>query len=837
MQILFQDIRYGLRVMLKSPGFTAVAVLTLSIGIGVNVGVFTLIHAIMLQSLPVANPNQLYRLGDNNNCCQMTGLEDSWTLYSYPLYRQLRDETSAFTDIAAFQTDPSDLSVRRPGGDGPAQPYRGEFVSGNYFRMFGIKASVGRIFIPSDDVPAAPPTVLMSYRTWQQDFGLDTKIVGSTVTINGQPFTVVGIAPPGFFGDTLRSDPPDVWLPLSTEPRLTKDSQLERADLEWLYSIGRLKSGALARAVQAQLTLELQRWLEQTAAVHDRNEIKRQHITLTPAAGGVDRMREDYAQGLELLALIAGLVLVITCANLASLLLTRGVSRSGQLAVRLALGAPRHRILREGVIESLLIGIIGGAVGLLVSTLLTRAVLVLAFSGASTLPIGSAPSLPVLVFALLLSMLSGVVFGMVPAWVACRTDPASALQSGLRTVTSRSRIRGALVTLQVAISVVLVTAAGLLALSLRNLHTQNFGFETSGRLIVRVDPSLAGYTRDRLSGLYSQLQERLERIPGVRSASFSNYSPMQGQNWNESIYVEGHPPNNWGRDTNSSLNRVGPHYFTTIGTHLLRGRSIEEVDTASSSRVAVVNEAFVREFLPGQDPIGQHFGIGDARNSGDYEIVGIVEDSKYQDARVPAYAMAFMPMLQSPPGAPVNDGSIYINDIELDAAGSLQNLEPSVRRAIAEIDPNLAILQMTSFTDQFSRNFGQDTLITRLTEFFGILALILAAIGLYGITSYAVQRRTKEMGLRMTFGATRGSLLRLVLGRALMQVFIGLVIGLPVALGASRVLGGLLYGISRKAPLIAISAAMVLVICAVAAAAIPAWRACRIDPMAAVRYE
>jgi predicted permease len=849
-----QDIRYGLRQLRRNPGFTAVAIITLALGIGANTAIFSLVDAVMLKSLPVANPKQLVRLGDNNNCCEMTGSTQnggSYVLYSYPLYQELRDHTPEFSELAAFTPFLTTLTVKRNGASGPATPYQGELVAGNYFRMFGIRALTGRAFTADDDKPGAPLVAVMNYHTWQQDFGLDPSVIGSTFAIDGQPCTVVGAAPPGFYGETLRSDPPDFWLPL--EPALSRHgSRLHSTERAWLYLIGRLRPGYKAANVQAHLTAELQRWLWQTgyanaspqqrsdmSLLHKyRQEIAQQHIRLTPAGGGVQVMQTNYSSGLRLLMIIAGLVLLISCANVANLLLARGAAGQRSFAVRVALGASRHRLIRQMLTESVLLAVLGGLAGLYVAFAGTRAILLLAFRGARYVPISAAPSWPVLAFAFLLSLVTGVVFGVAPAWSASRTDPATALHTAGRATYDRASLpRRSLVVVQVALSVVLLIGAGLLADSLHNLQGQRFGFVTQGRLIVHVNPQLAGYAPSRLYGLYQQLQQRLTEIPGVLSASLSDYSPMEGQNWNEDVYIEGRAPGRSNQDLNSSLDRVSPHYFETIGTRLIRGRAIGDEDTPNSRHVAVVNQAFVRKFFPRQNAIGQHFGLGGASHSGDYEIVGVVEDAKYQNARLPAYPTAFMPLLQVPAGTAGYDGSIYIGAIELHVAGKPQNLEAAVRRTLANVNPNLTVLDMISFGEQLALNFNQDRLIARLTQLFGLLALALACVGLYGVTSYSVARRTNEFGIRVALGADRRKILGLVLRSAFAQVILGLLIGIPAALAGGRLLSSQLYDVKSTDPFIIGAAAVILAGCALVAALIPARRATKVDPLVALRYE
>ena len=764
----------------------------------------------------------------------MTGTQNdgSFVLYSYPLYEDLRDHTPEFSQLAAFESYLSDLSVRRHRASAAAEPYKGEYVSGNYFTMFGIGALAGRLLTPPDDSPAAPRVAVMSYHTWQQHFGLDSSAIGATVNINGVPYTIAGVTPPGFYGDTLRSDPPDFWLPFAAEP----NGWLHESRIELLYLMGRMRPGAVPGKVQARLTVELQQWLHSRPEVipeRDRGDIPKQYVHLTPAPSGVDQMQTDYAAGLRLLVTVAALVLLIECANIANLLLARAAADRPQTALRLALGAPRARLIRQKLTESILLAVAGGAAGLYVAYAGARTILLLAFRGAHYIPINPKPSLPVLGFAILLSLITGVLFGVAPAWIGSRSDPADALRGAGRSTSDRSAVvQKPLVILQVAFSMVLLIGTGLLTQSLRNLEDQHFGFVTEGRLIVSISPALGGYKPDTLPRLYHRLEAALPQIPGVLSASLSGYSPLGGNNWNERVYIEGKPPDY--RWTAPSWDRVGPHYFETIGTRLLRGRAIQERDTPSAPHVAVINETFARRFFPKEDPIGQHFGMEDASHSGDYEIVGIVEDAKYKDTRSPAYATFFLPLLQTPQRGSLSG---WVNAIELHVAGKPENLEPLVRKTMAGIDPNLTILGMQTFAEQVSLNFNRDRLIARLTELFGLLALGLACVGVYGVTSYSVARRTNEIGIRMALGASQRRVLGLVLRAAFVQVVVGLVVGIPLALAGARLLSSELYGVKPYDAVIVGLGVITLATCAFVAAFVPGRRATKVDPMVALRHE
>jgi predicted permease len=847
LEALWQDVHFGVRTLRKNPGITAVAVLTLALGIGANTAIFSLIDAVMLKSLPVARPSELFRVGAVNNCCVLDGLQGNFSIFSYALYKQLRDNTPEFSELAAFSGGLQSFSARRSGASNVAEPYGGEFVSGNYFETFGITAFAGRVISPTDDQPNAPPVAVMNYRTWREYFSLDPSVIGASFLLNGRPVTIVGVTPPQFFGESLRSDPPDFWVPLANEPLLHQDgSLLAHSDLHWLYLIGRLKPEADPAKVQVRITVEVQQWLISDGQIPAsfQSEIPKQRVSLVPAAGGVARMRTAYAEGLRLLAAASSLVLLIACANIANLLLAQGTAQRTQIVMRVALGAPRFRLIRQALTEGVILGLLGGAAGLLVAYEGTRVILALAFRGSHYVPIQAAPSLPVMGFAALLSLFTSVIFAAAPAWVNTRASAVEALHGAQRNIHQGASLsQKSLVVLQAALSLVLLIGAGLLAESLRNLESQNFGFETAGRLIVKIDPSLAGYTFERFDGLYRNLRERLQQIPGVQSVSLSLYSPMSDVNWSDGISIEGRP-----RSTNSddwdgaSWLRVSPDYFQTIGTRLVRGRFIDERDTPASRHVAVINETFARKFFPSTDPLGKHFGMGDASHSGDFEIVGIVADAKYQDARDVPWPTYFRPLLQmenfkQPSDQSAELGSNFINDIELRVQGQPQTIETLVRQALANIDPNLPVIDMRTFSDQVSLNFNRERLVSRLAELFGILALVLACIGLYGVLAYNVARRTQEIGIRMALGAARSGILRMVLREALLLAGLGAAIGIPAALAAGRLLSSMLYGLKPTNPAVFSVVTLLLLAVAMAAACIPARKASAVDPMVALRHE
>lgn len=846
---LGKDLRYGLRQLYGSPGFALVGILTLALGIGANTAIFTLVHAVMMKSLPVPNPEQLFSLGDTKLCCDTTeisDLHDNFALYSFPLYKHVRDNTPEISELAAFQSWLANLSVHRGGARGVAEPYFGEFVSGNYFSLFEDGAFAGRTLTPDDDRPNAQPAAVLSYRAWSQRFGSDPSVIGANFTINGQSMTVVGIMPPGFFGDTLRSDPADFWIPLAMEPNLDRDNSLLNQPSEfWLYAVGRLRPGTEPAEVQAKLKSEIQQWLtdQKGNSERDRQLIGTLRLSLTPAGSGVTRLATTYGDGLHMLTVVSALVLLIACANIASLLLVRATAGRLQTAVRVALGASRGRVIRQMLTEGILLALLGGMAGIVVAIIGTRAILLLAFRGAEYVPIDATPSFLVLGFAFLLSLITGIIFSVAPAWIASRSHPAETLRGAGRATRDNSAFpQKVLVVLQAAMSLVLLVGAGLVTQSLRNLEKQQFGFDSQSRLIVRLNPALAGYTFERLPGLYRRLQDRFSHMPGVVSASLALHSPMDGWNWSGDVAIEGRPPSPNSSDDKAQYDFVGPRYFETIGTRLLRGRLIEERDTPDSHHVAVINDTLARKFFPNEDSLGKHLGFNSVRHGGDYEIVGIVENTKYLDPRIPAEPMVFLPLLQTVTYEDSTQNAYqtwanYIDGIQVHVAGRPENLQAEVRNALAEIDPNLTLIKMTNFEEQVDSRLNSQRLIAQLTSLYGVLALVLAGVGLYGVAAYTVARRTSEIGLRMAIGADRGDVIMMMLRSAMAPIGLGLLIGILAALAGGNLVASLLYGVKSHDPLILFIAVLVLLLSTIPAAIIPARRAASVDPMRALRTE
>ena len=847
---LLQDLRYSLRQLRKSPAFAITVVLTIALGIGANTAIFTLVHAILMKSLPVGDPKSLYRIGDTyTDCCFTNGLDHEngdFDIFSYELYRHLRESTPEFAQLAAMQAGDASFGVRR--GHGAAQSRPGEYVSGNYFTTFGVGAFAGRMFTDADDRAGATPTVVMSYQAWQSDYAGDPALIGATLYIQNQPVTVVGIAPPEFYGDRISVSPPAFWIPLSAEPLLSQESSILHQPIAcWLYLMGRARPGTNPIALQQKISANVRQWM------HTQDEylghgfavlIPKIHVVLTPGGAGIQSLQQQTDTKLYLLLSISALVLLVACANVANLMLARGVKRKIETSVRMALGSARSRLIRQMLTESVLLGCLGGLAGLAVAYAGTQTILALAFPNSLHSTIAATPSLAVLGFAFLLSLMTGVVFGILPAWVTSHADPAEALRGVNRTAGERASLpQRSLIVFQAAFSVVLLAGAGLLTQSLRNMEHQNFGVQTANRYVLHLDPLQAGYGPEQLAALHRALELQFAAIPGMQSAGLAMYSPLDGKGWTDGVYLPGKPMPGANDDNDALLDRVSPNFLAAVGEPVLRGRGLTAGDTANSRLVAVVNQAFVKKFFPHEDPIGRHFGIYEQEDIGAYEIVGVVANAKYVTPREAVQAMMFQPLtqwqhhLKDPIYTNLETQTHYISAIVMDFHGTQQSLEESVRRTLANVDPNLAMVSLHSLDFEMAGNFSQERLVARLTTLFGLLALLLTSIGLYGITSYQTMQRTREIGLRMAFGADRSRVIGLVMRGAFRQVALGLALGIPIALLGAHSIANQLYVVKSYDPLSLVAAVAVLSAAAAIAGWIPARRAAAISPMQALRSE
>jgi predicted permease len=852
MRDLAGSIRYALRQFRLAPVFTATAILTLALGIGGTTAIFSLIDAVMLRSLPVSDPSTLYRVGEGDECCVEGGPQDTWGMFSFPLFERLKKETPEFEEATAFQAGRGRMSVRREGVESAARPLRSEYVDGHYFSTLGVGAFYGRVIAPEDDTPSAPPVLVLSHRVWQTTYGADPSIVGSTFIIEGHPFTLAGVAPARFFGETLESDPPDMWIPLQQEAMIRGAGTLLHQPISaWLRMIGRLRHGASTEGMSPRLTAVLRQWMQYDSQYPANwmadvvRTLPKQVLHVVPAGAGVAVLKEDYGRSLRILLAVCGLVLLIACSNVANLLLARGVTRRGQTAVRMAVGATPAQIVWQAILESILLAIGGALLGLVVAVGAARLLLALAFRSAQFLPISTTPSWVVLGFAFVLALLTGVIFGAAPAWLATRTDPAEALHgSGRGNVDRSSPARKALLIVQATVSVVLVAGATMLARSLNKLEHQDFGYQVKGRVLVDINNPPASYTQPQLMALYRRLENELLQIPGVRSEGLAMYNPLT-DNWGELILVAGHPEGQLSEDSGASWDRVTPDYLSNLGVRVLRGRGFTAADNETATPVALVNEAFVRRFFKtDEDPLDQHFGIDLPENAGIFRIVGIVHDAKFAGFALekPARPMFYVPMAQTANYRhellkEIELRSHFIGGIMLVTDLPVGQLEPLITKKLADLDPNLTFNSIRTLQEQVDLSFDQERAVASLAGLFGFVALLLATVGLYGVTAYTVAQKTNEIGIRMALGADRAKVMRLILGEAFARVVFGLLLGLPLAIGAGKLLSAQLYGVSWWDPPALLLATAALAVFSFLAAIIPANRAASISPMDALRIE
>lgn len=837
METLFKDIRYGLRGLLKRKGFAAIAVLTLALGIGANTAIFTLVNAVMLKSLPVEKPEELVLFSDTTS--EGTSLQDSpqtgvWRRFPYASYDYFRNHNQSFTEIAALRSGTSRLSVRQTDSEAKAAARAsGHLVSGNYFSVLGVRAMRGRVLTPEDDKPNAQPAAVISHRYWEQELNSDASTVGKNLIINGTNFTVVGVTPPEFFGERVRR-PPDFWLPLSFQPQIElRESFLEDKEAYWLMLLGRLKPGVSMDQAQAGVNLTLRQFLTEEAGSQLTEErqkgIQNTSVGLVEGKGGISGLRTLYSKPLHMLMAIVGMVLLIACANVGSLLLSRAASRKAEISLRMALGATRRRIVRQLLTESMLLAGLGGLCGVLLAQ---WGVVVLVGLVAKGSPLDTRPDAGVLAFTVGVSILAGLLFGLVPAVQASRANLSSAMKE-------KNRMRGgmrfslssAMVVMQVGLSMVLLTGAGLFARSLVKLQNEDLGFDRTNLMLLGIDPRLAGYKPAELATLYTQVLDRLGSIPQVQSVSMATYAPLSGTGRSSSIQVTGYTPQP-GEDLVVEDILTGPKYAETLGVPLLRGREIEIRDTAAAPRIAVVNSAFAEHYFKDQNPIGRTFTFDDDTDAGAaLEIVGVVGDIKSADTRDKPEPAVYRPILQ------IQEQAAYSVTIHVRTQADPTPLTGQVRQMINQIDDKLPIFGVTTMSDQLNENLNQDRLIAQLVSFFGALALVLACIGLYGVMAHGVARRTNEIGIRMALGARGGSIAWMILRETLYLVLAGLVIGVPAALIGARLISAQLFGMSPTDPITLIGAAMVLALVALLAGYLPARRASRVNPLNALRYE
>ena len=838
---LLQDTRYSLRMLAKSPGFTAVAVLSLALGIGANTAIFTLINGLMLKSLPVREPQQLLSFGKAIDGGTVDGVSGALDIFPYDFYKQIEEQHQPFQDVCGFASFPVTVSVRSSAGGGPASQAISHLVSGNFFSVLGAEPVLGRPILPGDaDVPGRNPVAVVSYRYWQQMLAADPAVIGRTITINGTPFTVIGVMPASFYGVELNEDSPDMWLPNTMQQEaMVRPSLLNPHGLFWLHLIGRRKDGISVPQAQTWVTGQVQQFMvaREGGQVSEkrRQEIRQIHVELLPAEHGLSHLREQYAQPLAILSGVVMMVLLIACANLANFMLAKAASREREISTRLALGASRSRILRQTFTETLLLSSLGGILGLLLAFWGTRLLIDFVVAGAKHTALDAAPDQRVLAFTFGVSLLTGILFGVAPALRASRLSVAPALNATARTAAgaggrSSRLLPKILVTAQVMLSLVLLAGAGLFLRTLKNLQNQDFGFNRRNVLLVQFNAKFAGYKSEQLGGLYERILDRLDALPGVRSAALAGSPPISAGSWDSPIFVQGYTPAP-DEDISTLINRVSPRYFETLGIPVLLGRPIESQDIATSTKAVVVNQTMADHFFPHGDALGHQFSIADPAVPGSWQIVGVVRDTKYNSPREKAQRMIYLPLAQ------LTGDDKFAYRLQLQTIGDPASVTGEVRVALAEIDPNLPILDVKTISEQVDGFMDNERLISELSSFFSLLALALASIGLFGVMSYNVVRRTNEIGIRIALGAQANRVLWMVLKESMWLLGIGVVLGVPATLAATRLVQAQLFGLSPSDPVTLAVAVMIIAMVTLAAAYLPARRAMGVDPIVALRYE
>jgi predicted permease len=831
---LWQDLRYSVRMLAKSPVFTLVAVGSLALGIGANTAIFSLMDVVMLRSLPVADPGQLVLFGHGGVVGSTDSLPNkSWELFSYSLYRHFNQKTEVFSGVAAI--DSIEFGTHGSVGGEGRELLRASLVSGNYFSVLGVNPVRGRVLTDADDRAAGSGTVAVASYSWWQRHGNDPAAVGKVIRMEGTDYTIVGIAPPGFFGTTV-GELPDFWIPLSMEKEISPGwNGLDNKWFQSLYLVARIKPGVAVAQATANTNLMFKQLLQSeylgaSPSPKDLADVAHAQIELTPAARGMSRLRRQFSLPLEILTTIAGLVLLIACANLANLLMARGAARSREFSLRMAIGATRSRVVRQLLTESCLLALLGAAAGVACAWKAGHLLLTMATASPEVAAMNVNPDLRVLAFTLILTLLTAVLFGIAPAIRATRLDLAGSLKQGRGIASPSSRIslaRG-LIVAQIALSLVLLAAASLFLRSLVNLTRVDTGFNKQNVLVLSLDEYSAGLPQDaRLVRLQQQIEDRVQAVPGVEAASFSMFTFNQGE-WSDDVTVQGVPrtPEN-GQDVLHNV--VGNGFFSTMGLPILAGRGFNANDKIDSLKVAVINQTMARMFFPDGSPIGHHFGLGDdVSSSGEIEIVGVVKNAKYvalQEDPEPATYFPYSQRVQ------------YFGNFEVRYSGDAGQIASAVRRAVAEANPNIAVNSVSTLAEQVDESTANQRLVARLSAFFGLLAAFLVCIGIYGLLSYAVARRTSEIGVRMALGAKRSNVLWLILREILGLGAIGIVIGVPVALEGNHLVVKLLYGLSPADPASLLAAIAMLVAIAMLAGYLPARKASQVEPTVALRCE
>jgi predicted permease len=840
METLWQDIRYAARMLLKNPGFTAVVVLTLALGIGANTALFSLVDALLLRQLPVTRPQELVAVGKPSRVNGLSMGTPQMDFFSYPLYRALRENNKSFSDLAASgRTGKLDRREEgTPAGSEPEHP-NGRMVSGNYFSLLGVRAAIGRTISEEDDKTGATPVAVLSYDYWVRRFARDPGVLGRRLNINGSPFRVIGVAAPEFFGEVVGAKA-DLWFPAGQQPQVNPGRNwIQDPHTSWLLLMGRLAPGATQEQAGAEMDALAHRLVVGLANVKLDADvldgIAKGHVPVNAGGPGFSALRDRASQPLLLLLGIVGVVLLVCCANIANLLLTRATARSREIGIRLAVGAGRIRLVRQLLTECFLLSLLGTALGAAVAVWCTGLLLRLASQGPDPIPLDVRLDLRVLGFTLGTAVLTTLLFGLAPAVRATRVDLLTALKPAL----GRSGPAGgrggrfsagkALVVAQVAVSLLLLTGAGLLVRSLRNLYTQDVGFDREHILLLEVDPVASGYTEKQMDAMYRDLTAALTELPGVKSAAPSYNGLFAGTDSATLLVIEG--DTHTSRDDRIAFyDMVGPNYFDVVGARILVGRGIGPQDTETSPKVAVVGERMAHFYFPGQNPVGKHILLGDAAQRTPYEIVGVVRDIKERRLADEPERRFFLPLAQ-------RTDAMDALRIQMRSSGDPQTVRNSVRALLASRYPNLQVEKIEAVSELMRQSITEARLLAQLSSFFGVLALLLSVTGLYGVMSYLTTQRTNEIGIRMALGARGGDVLRMVLGESMMLLGVGVAAGFLLSLGALRVLSSRLFGLSATDPATLVEATLVLAAAVVLAGFLPARRAARLDPLVALHYE
>jgi predicted permease len=828
---LLQDINYGMRAMLRSPSITVVALLSLALGIGANTAIFSLMDAVMLRSLPVKEPGQLVLFGNGTD----SGISDSFSnedLFSYPFYREMQQKNQALSDLASVFS----MNHRIHGfveGRSDAEPMNIQLVSGTYFPMLGVHAMIGRTLTDEDDqVKDGNPVAVVSYSWWNRSMAHDTSVLNKKLKIGSTIFTIIGVAPPEFFG-TKVGDLPDIWIPLSMQKEVPPNFDGYSDNFsESLYLMGRLKPGTTMPQAATNVNLLFRQILlgfpDAPLSQENLEKLKKTRVILSPMTTGLSSLRSKFSEPLKILMAVVGLVLLIACANIANLLLARSTARTREFAVRQALGAKRSRLIRQLLTESMILALAGGALGVGFAAGASRLLLRMVSSGQATVPLDVSLNIRLLLFTLAITCLTAVLFGMIPAFRATKLELTESLKDGRGQTSAgpKNQLAKALVIAQIAFSLVLLVGSGLFLRSLINLTNVDTGFNRENVLRLQTDASSIGYAYgdSRLLSLYQQIEERVSAVPGVRAASSSLFTYNEGS-WNTRVSVHGYDAD---KNRNVKHNIVGNGYFATMGIPLLAGRTFGPQDTATSQKVTVISDTMARTMFPSGSPIGHRYGVGGPQHANDLEVIGVVKDVKFGSLQEDQQTLDYFPVTQQ---------RRYLNDFEVRYTGSLDAMLPAVRRAIHEVDPNLPISNVTTLDEQVGRSITNQRLVAQLSTFFGLLAVFLSCIGIYGLMSYVVTRRTNEIGIRMALGAERSHVHWLVMREILLLAALGISVGVPAALAGNRLISSMLFGV-RPADLPSLLAAVViLLLVAVMAGHLPARRASLVDPIVALRCE